>query len=125
VLRGVGRASKQPTGWYIEACLSGILLCRRAKNEIRQCDDSDVIEFVRKRLRIEPDAKQIEVLVSASGRGILNCSRQWGKSTVAAAKAVHRAFTRKGQLQPEQSAPREIVFKYFFSEMKSILTPNP
>jgi len=42
-------------------------------------DDSDVVEFVRKRRGIEPDTKQIEVLRSASKRGILNCSRQWGK----------------------------------------------
>ena len=29
---------------------------------------------------------------------MLNCSRQRGKSTVAAAKAVHRAYTRRGSL---------------------------
>jgi len=35
--------------------------------------------------------------VAAGGkRGILNCSRQWGKSTVAAAKAVHRAYWESG-----------------------------
>jgi hypothetical protein len=36
------------------------------------------------------------VLQSNAKRGILNCSRQWGKSTVTAAKAVHRAYTRAG-----------------------------
>ena len=37
--------------------------------------------------------------VAAGGkRGILNCSRQWGKSTVAAAKAVHRAYSEPGSL---------------------------
>jgi hypothetical protein len=41
---------------------------------------------------------QASVLGSQAKRGILNCSRQWGKSTVAAAKAVHRAFTRPGCL---------------------------
>ncbi len=54
----------------------------------------DCVDFVRRRLGIEPDAKQAEVLLSTSKRGILNCSRQWGKSTVSAAKAVHRAYTR-------------------------------
>src|SRR6266851_318524 len=58
----------------------------------------DVVEFARTRLGIEPDARQMEVLRSDSKRGILNCSRQWGKSTVAAVKAVHRAFTRPGSL---------------------------
>lgn len=52
--------------------------------------------FVRTRLGFEPDNQQTEVLRSEAKRGILNCSRQWGKSTVMAAKAVHRAFTRRG-----------------------------
>lgn len=51
------------------------------------------MEFARTRLGFIPDEKQALVLRSAAKRGILNCSRQWGKSTVAAAKAVHRAFT--------------------------------
>ena len=58
----------------------------------------DVVEFARKRLGFEPDEKQAAVLRSEAKRGILNCTRQWGKSTVAAAKAVHRAYTRDGCL---------------------------
>jgi len=58
----------------------------------------DAVEFARLKLGFEPDARQAEVLRSEAARGILNCSRQWGKSTVAAAKAVHRAWTRKGCL---------------------------
>ena len=38
------------------------------------------------------------LLHSTAKRGILNCSRQWGKSTVTAAKAVHRAFTHAASL---------------------------
>ncbi len=53
----------------------------------------DAAGFARGRLGFAADAKQIEVLASTSKRGILNCSRQWGKSTVAGIKAVHRAFT--------------------------------
>jgi Terminase large subunit, T4likevirus-type, N-terminal len=63
-----------------------------------QPEDLEVGEFVRRRLGIEPDARQMEVLRSKAKRGILNCSRQWGKSTMAAAKAVHRAFTQEGKL---------------------------
>ena len=48
------------------------------------------------RLGIEPDERQAEVLRSEARRGMLNCTRQWGKSTIAAAKAVHRAYTRPG-----------------------------
>jgi len=54
----------------------------------------DAVAFARKWLGFEPDDRQAEVLLSESKRGILNCTGQWGKSTVAAAKAVHRAFTR-------------------------------
>ena len=58
----------------------------------------DAVEFTRVRLGIEPDERQAAVLRSEAKRGILNCSRQWGKSTMAAAKAVHRAYTRAGSL---------------------------
>jgi Terminase-like family. len=37
-------------------------------------------------------------VLDAQGRGILNCSRQWGKSTTIAAKAVHRASCVAGSL---------------------------
>jgi hypothetical protein len=52
----------------------------------------DAVEFARTRLGIEPDERQAEVLRSEAKRGMLNCTRQWGKSTIAAAKAVHRAY---------------------------------
>jgi hypothetical protein len=55
----------------------------------------DVVSFVRERLGLDLDEQQMRILGSAAKRGILNCSRQWGKSTVAAAKAVHRAYTEK------------------------------
>lgn len=58
----------------------------------------EIAEFVRRRFGIEPDARQLEVLQSSAKRGILNCTRQWGKSTMAAAKAVHWAYTRANSL---------------------------
>jgi hypothetical protein len=58
----------------------------------------DAGTFAVSRLGLKPDLKQMEVLRSNAKRGILNCSRQWGKSTVAAAKAVHRAYMRPGCL---------------------------
>jgi hypothetical protein len=54
----------------------------------------NAVEFAREKLGFEADERQAEVLLSESKRGILNCSRQWGKSTVAAAKAVYRAYTK-------------------------------
>ena len=59
---------------------------------------TDIVEFARTKLGFEPDEKQAEVLRSISKRGILNCSRQWGKTTVLAAKVVHRMFTEPGIL---------------------------
>jgi hypothetical protein len=69
---------------------------RTAKEQAE--DPGDPVEFARTRLGFTPDEKQATVLRSKAKRGILNCSRQWGKSTVAAAKAVHRALAEPGSL---------------------------
>jgi hypothetical protein len=53
----------------------------------------DVVWFARELLGFQPDPRQEELLRCDAKQGILNCSRQWGKSTVAAIKAVHRAHT--------------------------------
>ena len=55
------------------------------------------MEFTRQRLGFDPNPLQESVL-RGGRRGILNCTRQWGKSTVAAAKAVHRAYCRPDSL---------------------------
>jgi hypothetical protein len=56
------------------------------------------VEWVREALTFEPDAAQARVLNSESKRVLLNCTRQWGKSTTTAAKAVHQACTIPGSL---------------------------
>ena len=53
----------------------------------------DALRFVRERLGFAADAKQVTVMGGEIRRGLLNCARQWGKSTVTAAMAVHRAWT--------------------------------
>ena len=58
----------------------------------------DAAEWVREHLGFEPDRGQTAMLGSASKRGLLNCTRQWGKSTITAAKAVARAQEREGSL---------------------------
>jgi hypothetical protein len=55
-------------------------------------------EFAFTKLGIELDEVQEQVMLSHAKRGILNCTRQWGKSTVGAAKAVHRAMSVAGSL---------------------------
>ena len=58
----------------------------------------DGVAFARRNLGFEPDAQQRLILGKRVRRGLLNCSRQWGKSTVAAAKAVHLAAITPGSL---------------------------
>jgi hypothetical protein len=59
-----------------------------------------------------PDARQAEVLRAKTKRGLLNCTRQWGKSTVTAAKAVHRVWTMPESLVlvVSPSAPQSAEF---------------
>ena len=61
-------------------------------------ETADIIDWVRRRLEFEPDEAQKRVLTTGSKRVALNCTRQWGKSTITAAKAVHHAYTTAGSL---------------------------
>ncbi len=70
---------------------------RKRKIRARAVTPLDALAFARTKLGFTPDAAQSEVLQWTANRGILNCTRQWGKSTMAAAKAVHRAYTRGGE----------------------------
>jgi len=87
----------------------------RAMLSNQPTDSQCAVEFARKRLQFEPDEQQAEVLRSTAKRGVLNCTRQWGKSTVAAAKAVHRLVTREGCLvlvaSPSERQSAELVRK--------------
>ena len=65
----------------------------RPEDRVDGADDGDIVEFARKRLGFEPDPVQEKVLRTTSPRVLLNCTRQWGKSTMAAVKAMHVAYT--------------------------------
>jgi hypothetical protein len=58
----------------------------------------NAVEFARERLGFEPDAKQAWLLRERRRRVLLNCTRQWGKSTVTAARAVWECWSRPGSL---------------------------
>lgn len=58
----------------------------------------DVVAFARETLKFDPDPVQEELLQTESKRVILNCTRQWGKSTVTSIKAVHQALMHAGSL---------------------------
>jgi Terminase large subunit, T4likevirus-type, N-terminal len=51
----------------------------------------DIASFARDRLGFHPDRLQSLALDPSLRRGLLNCSRQWGKSTTVAIRAVHHA----------------------------------
>ena len=72
------------------------IITRPLSNPAGRAEPVDAGTFAVTRLGLDPCAKQLQVLRSQAQRGILNCSRQWGKSTVAAAKGVHRAYVRPG-----------------------------
>ena len=65
-------------------------------SEIMQLLDAEI--FARHQLGFVPDPHQARILASEERRGLLNCTRQWGKSTVAAVKALHHAFRQRSCL---------------------------
>jgi hypothetical protein len=67
----------------------------------------DVLGFAIERLGFQPDERQRELLESAAKRGILNCSRQWGKSIIAAIKAVYRAYSRPSEVLVASPSERQ------------------
>src|SRR5207248_1756635 len=59
---------------------------------------TDRVAFAREVLGFEPEPLQETALKSGSRRIILNCNRQWGKSTVCAIRVLHRAWFWPGSL---------------------------
>jgi hypothetical protein len=83
-----------------------------------------IVEWARRDLGFEPDPRQEALLASTAHRGIVACTRQWGKSTLAAILAVHRATFFPNKLilvaAPTEKQSAELVRKArAFS-----LTPN-
>jgi len=94
---------------------------------VEEPEIKDAVEFARKLLKFEPDERQAAVLQSEAKRGILNCTRQWGKSTVAATKALYRAYTRPNSLvlvaSPSERQSGEFMRKA--AEMVALLGIRP
>jgi Terminase large subunit, T4likevirus-type, N-terminal len=74
----------------------------------------DPCAFARK-VGIDPDTKQAELLTSASRRTLVCCTRQWGKSTTAAIAVTHEAIFNPGSLSvivsPSQQQSTELFRK--------------
>ena len=67
------------------------------------------------KLGFKPDPHQTKLLLCDSTSVILNCSRQWGKSTICALKALHTLVTEEEALavvvSPSDRQSREFVRK--------------
>jgi len=75
----------------------------------------DPVCFAREALGFHPDSSQAQVLRSTKLRLLLNCTRQWGKSTTAAVVALHRALYYPNSLillvSPSQRQSDELFAK--------------
>ena len=75
----------------------------------------DPVKFAKEVLNFHPDPLQERVLDPQNTHGILNCTRQWGESTLTALKAVHRAYFDNGALvlvvSPSERQSAEFVLK--------------
>lgn len=54
------------------------------------------VAFAENLLGFYPDPIQARILTAAAWRGLINCSRQWGKSTIMAIKALFEALAKDG-----------------------------
>ena len=75
---------------------------------------NDPVAFAREKLTLAADPWQVEFLQSKAPNIIENCSRQVGKSTVTAAKAVHAAVFDPGLIlliSPSMRQTRELFQK--------------
>jgi hypothetical protein len=73
------------------------------------------VRFSQELLGFEPDERQREILTAQHKRIIICASRQWGKSTVTAAKAVHHAWFHPNSLvlvlSPSERQSAEFIRK--------------
>ena len=75
----------------------------------------EIVDWVQDSLSFFPDDAQVRVLHSQAPRGILCCTRQWGKSTVSALKALYRLVLHPKSLvlvvSPSERQSREFLRK--------------
>lgn len=82
--------------WYTPP--PGLIPPRAAKPDPASPATPDPVAWAQLKFRWEPDPIQTEILRTSAHRLILCCTRQWGKSTVTAIKALHHAWHHPGSL---------------------------
>jgi hypothetical protein len=79
-------------------------------------------QWATSKLEFHPDPRQQQILDATANRILVNCSRQWGKSTTAAIKALHQALHVPKSLTLILS-PSARQSGELFNKIKSFLTP--
>ena len=69
-----------------------VLPCPAAADGHVDLSDGDIVAFARDKLGFSAEPAQMAFLKSDAKRGIVNCCRQFGKTTIMAIKAVYRAW---------------------------------
>src|SRR6266568_4095800 len=98
------------THWYTPP--PGLLLPKAARPVP---PTSDPVAWVQLKLNWQPDPIQSEILRTSAHRLMLCCTRQWGKSTVTAIKALHHAWYHSGSLVIV-AAPTARQSGFFYNE---------
>jgi hypothetical protein len=86
--------------WSEQRWMGGVgdLLAVGGESRLRSIGTPTAGEWAAEQLGFVADGVQGELLGGRVKRGILNCTRQWGKSSVAAVMALHRAVFSPGSL---------------------------
>jgi hypothetical protein len=82
--------------WYTPP--PGLLVRKSPKLNRDSPPTPDPVLWAQNRFHWQPDPIQAEILRTSAHRPMLCCTRQWGKSTVTAVKALHHAWYHPGSL---------------------------
>ncbi|MBM3741001.1 MAG: hypothetical protein FJW39_35140 [Acidobacteria bacterium] len=98
--------------------------------ELSVSEHLDPVAFTTTVLGLQPDPLQARILRAPDTRILLNCTRQWGKSTIVAALTVHHlCCAPAGSLavivSPSQRQPAEMLRKIAGFLRRAGLTPKP
>jgi hypothetical protein len=91
------------------------------------CPAAPVSDWARAELNFHADPVQAELLNAPAHRLAVCCTRQWGKSTVAAIKALHLAWSRPGAfiLFAAPTFEQSVELLRLFRRFASLLTGEP